>query len=289
MTTFKICDIQRSTVDDVIKYTLQDERFGKNEVSSIHKVDKDILCLPTQTNCKMGCKFCHLTGTTRPSRNLASTWLSSAVNFWVEKEHLEDHSRDLLISFMGVGEPLINIAGVIGSIEALQTKYEGRIRFGISTMLPNPCALEHLTEWLAYKKEFRVKLHLSVHGIFNRGAIINSPLTAAESIHLVQDFQARTGRPIEFHYTLVDGINDSINELTAFSSLVRTSSKDVTIKFLTLSETNGCKATQLSHEEIRALFCENIVEFYDPPGRDVGASCGMFNRDLYNTTSKDEF
>ena len=55
-----------------------------------------------------------------------------------------------------------------------------------------------------------------------------------------------------------------------------------TVKFLALSETPGCSATKLSEDTIRAIFPLNIVEFYDPPGRDVGASCGMFNRDLYN-------
>lgn len=289
MISFDICDVLKSAIDDVTKYTLHDAKFGKNEVSSIHKVDKDILCMPTQTNCKMGCKFCHLTGTTRPSHNLSATWLRSAVSCLVDLEQLNDTTRDLLISFMGVGEPLLNVENVMGAIEALQEKYGRRIRFGISTMLPNPVALEHLTEWLAYNKDFRVKLHLSVHGIFNRSAIINSPLSAPNAIHLVQDFHERTGRPIEYHYTLVDGVNDSIDELKSFSSLVRTTSTGVTVKFLTLSETNDCKATQLSQEYIKELFRDNTVEFYDPPGRDVGASCGMFNRDLYNITSKDTF
>lgn len=266
-----------STIDDVTKYIVSDEIFGKNEVSIIRKNTKTIFCLPTQTNCKMGCTFCHLTGTTRPAKNLTADWIVSVVDKLAQIEYKAD--KPLLISFMGVGEPLLNLTELTASMELLQGTYD-RIRFGISTMMPNTNAIKELTTWAKIRSNYNIKLHLSVHGIFNRHEIIKSGVDISKAITLVQYFHILTGNPIEYHYTLVDSVNDSTEELKVFESNIKADGS--TVKFLTLSETNGYTSTKLSQEYIRTLFPSNIVEFYNPPGRDVGSSCGMFDKTIYN-------
>lgn len=268
----------KTSRDNVTKYVLEDTAFGKNEISIIQKDFKNILCLPTQTNCRMGCTFCHLNGTTRPSKNLSSTWLVSVVRFITDLiPSLTD--KNLLISFMGVGEPLLNGNGIQDAMSKLHMQYSA-IRFGVCTMMPDIDLMEKFIEWSVANSEVHVKLHLSVHGIGSRKAIIKSTVGISKAISLVQRFHKMTGNPIEYHYTLVAGVNDSAEELNAFHRLTLGASS--TLKFLTLSENNGCKATSLSEEEILTFFPGQTVEFYNPPGRDVGASCGMFDRDLYN-------
>lgn len=268
-----------SRIDAVTKYVLSDNTFGKNEVSIIRKADKIIFCIPTQTNCKMGCTFCHLTGTTRKAQNLTVEWLVNVVDFLVTAEYDCNGHKDLLISFMGVGEPLLNMKSLIGCMAALNAKYD-RIRFGISTMMPNVSAITELIQWSLENPTCRVKLHLSVHGIFNRHEFVKSIVNISDAIALVQDFHQVTQNPIEYHYTLVNGVNDGVDELNEFNSII--TGDGSTVKFLTLSETNGYKNSLISQACIRALFPNNVVEFYNPPGRDVGASCGMFDIELYN-------
>jgi 23S rRNA (adenine2503-C2)-methyltransferase len=275
--TIKLIEKIDSTIDDVTKYIVSDETFGKNEVSIIRKDTKTIFCLPTQTNCKMGCAFCHLTGTTRPSKNLSADWIVSVVDYLAQIEYKGD--KALLISFMGVGEPLLNLNELTASMELLQAKYD-RIRFGISTMMPNANAMTELTMWTVNHSNYNVKVHLSVHGMLNRHEIIKNGIDISIAIKLVQHFHEITGNPIEYHYTLVNGVNDSTEELTEFNNNIK--SDGSTVKFLTLSETNGYTNTKLSEEYIRTLFPSNTVEFYNPPGRDVGSSCGMFDKTLYN-------
>lgn len=78
------------------------------------------------------------------------------------------------------------------------------------------------------------------------------------------------------------GVNDSISELRKFSVKVRARATErATVKFLTLSEVGDCAPTELSQPDILSLFTGITVEFYDPPGRDVGSSCGMFDRTIY--------
>lgn len=268
----------KTSQDNVTKYILEDTKFGKNEVAVIQKDSKNILCLPTQTNCRMGCTFCHLTGTTRPSKNLSSIWLISTVHFMTDLiPSLTD--KRLLISFMGAGEPLLNHKSIQEAMSELHVQYSS-IRFGVCTMMPDIGLMEKFIEWSVANSEVSVKLHLSVHGIGSRKAIIKSIVGISKAISLLQRFHRITGNPIEYHYTLVAGVNDSAEELNAFHRL--TLGAPSTLKFLTLSENNGCKATSLSEEEILTFFPGQTVEFYNPPGRDVGASCGMFDRDLYN-------
>lgn len=276
----KTIEIVKSKIDNVTKYIVEDEKFGKNEVSIIYKKDKVIFCVPTQTNCKIGCTFCHLTGTTRKAINLTVDWLDSVIDHLIESENLHNISKDILISFMGVGEPFLNVDFLIKSIEKLTNKHQN-IRFGISTMMPNISSIRSLTEFLLENGHCRVKLHLSVHGIFNRDKIVNSKVDISEAISAIQKYHKITKQPIEYHYTLVNEVNDSVKELNAFNNMI--SDDGSTVKFLTLSETNGCTSTNLSEKQIRSLFPDNIVEFYDPPGRDIGSSCGMFNKELYNT------
>lgn len=279
-----VCDTAESKISDVTKFILRDEIFGKNEVSVIRKADKTILCLPTQTNCKMGCTFCHLTGTTRPAKNLSSEWIEDVVDLLIGHCGLDTDQRDVLVSFMGVGEPLRNREALKDAMRTLADRYL-RIRFGICTMGPGVPAMRDLSDWCLNNPDVRVKLHLSVHGMHNREAIVPNGMPISRTIRELRRFHEQTGHPIEYHYTLVDGVNDSIEELQDFYAEICSDSPDVTVKFLALSETAGCSATKRTNDEVQSVFPGMVVEFYDPPGRDVGSSCGMFNRELYNENS----
>lgn len=273
---FKIIKKAESLTDSVTKYILEDSEFGKNEVSVLRKDTKDVIVLPTQTNCKMGCKFCHLTGTSRVAKNLSSEWFSEVVNFIVSLESL---NRDLLISFMGAGEPLLNIDNLINGIQFISANVKP-VRFGIATMVPNN-GIEKLTKWVVANPGTSVKLHLSVHGIDSRSEIVKSKIGIETAIGMIQKYSEDTHMPIEYHYTLVSGINDSMLELEKFKQLIDRGCQSDTVKFLTLSEVGDCRKSEVSNAELVSLFNGLTVEFYDPPGRDVGSSCGMFDKSLY--------
>lgn len=277
----KILTKQKSQTDNVTKYILEDPEFGLNEVSYLCKETKDVIVLPSQTNCKIGCKFCHLTGTTRPVKNLTTEWFISAVNMIKKEENL---NRTLLISFMGAGEPLNNIDEIWSFIVNTHKTFGATqdIRFAISSVFPNEYGFRKLFAVCKYQKDISVKVHLSVHGTFNRDKLIKFPVFIYTAIGYLKRYNEETGNPIEYHYTLVNGINDSEEELTDFNKCIQSSKLDnTTVKFLTLSEQGGCKKSSMTEEKIGEIFHGCVVEFYDPPGRDVGSSCGMFDRSIY--------
>lgn len=280
----KVIQMEESDTDNVTKYILEDPIFGKNEVSVIRKDTKNIIVLPSQTNCKMGCKFCHLTGTTRPVENLSIPWFVNTVKFIMSEENFSD--KPLLISFMGAGEPMINYSS-IALVICHWNNTIPNIKFALATMYPNVRSFNNLTDLMKVNSEVSLKIHLSVHGTFNRDKLITSSVSIYDAIDALRNYNEVTNNPIEYHYTLVNGINDSIEELTDFSYYIQSDNAGyrmkemTTVKFLSLSECGEYKKTLLTEEEIRNIFPGITVEFYDPPGRDVGSSCGMFDRSLY--------
>ena len=284
----KIIETIHSKTSDVTKYIVDDSIYGENEISLLRKETKDVIVMPSATNCKIGCVFCHLKGTTRPAEQFSPQWIVSAVHLIIEEEHLGE--RPLLISFMGAGEPLLNdniyLAMIVLHEELPNTK------FAISTMVPSIKALERWTDVFRINKDIPMKLHVSIHGMIDRYAIVNSKISSQTIIYYAQKYNEITGNPIEYHYTMMDNYNDSMEELQMFKDAIikdRTQEQlnQTTVKFLLLNESNGCRRSKVSNEDARKVFEGVTVEFYDPPGRDIGSSCGMFNKSIYNGKQDD--
>ena len=167
----KLLEKIHSKVDNTIKFIFLTSDELVIELSYINKDDgKDIICVPSQTSCKMKCKFCHITDATDRlvNRNLKSKELVETVNYVYKDLELGKNPKVLLISYMGCGEPLLNYENIIENMRDLQNIYQDRkvplIRFAIATSIPKFAHLNFfkLTEEI-YKSKLPVKIHLSLH------------------------------------------------------------------------------------------------------------------------------
>ena len=203
----KILSEVHSKTDNVTKYIIDaGYAFGLNEVSIIRKDNKDVICLPTQTNCNLGCKFCHLTGTTRPVWNINTEWFIDVIQYFIG---LTD--QPVLVSFMGAGEPLLNMESILQVVDYFERLYH--IRFALATTLPNKVLAD---KFLRLVDEFSrtIKVHVSLHGFDSRKELIpSSKMTGTACVRWAEKYLRVTGNDIEYHYTLVEGINDINSEL----------------------------------------------------------------------------
>jgi 23S rRNA (adenine2503-C2)-methyltransferase len=106
----------KSQNDNTIKYIFKTDDGLIIEMSYINKNDgKNIICVPTQTSCKMKCKFCHITDVTDKliNRNLKSSEILQGINYIYDELKLCTDPKVLLISYMGCGEPLLNYQEVV--------------------------------------------------------------------------------------------------------------------------------------------------------------------------------
>lgn len=284
----KLQSKKESKLDNTIKYVFEVE----DQIIEFSYIDngtgKDIICVPCQTMCNMSCKFCHLTDHVGkiPLKNLKESHIVQGVRMIVAIQNLG--KRPLLISYMGCGEPLDNIDAVFDSMCTLSGDVDD-IRYGLATMLPKTRwdKFMDLTKWVMNTR-INLKIHLSLH--FTDDKLRNKWMPAALDIDSSMDalsfYHNMTGNATEVHYTIMDGVNDdhrSIGKLHEY--LEHPSRRECTIKFMRFSEKDSldvhAASKELIDEHMKYLTTVGLTtEYYEPPGLDIGASCGQFLLDV---------
>ena len=215
----KILEKIHSKTDNTIKYIFLTQDKLVIELSYINKNDgKDIICVPTQTSCKMKCKFCHITDHTDKliNRNLNSQEIKEGIDNVYNDLDLLCNPKVLLISYMGCGEPLINYKQVKESMLLLREEYQDikvpLIRFAIATSLPDFAWINffELTNEI-HKEKLPVKMHLSLHYTIDslRKDWMPNSLMIIPSLIALEYYKKITKNSVEIHYTLIDGVNDT--------------------------------------------------------------------------------
>lgn len=289
----KAKEIIKSAEDSTIKYIFEKD----GQILEFSYIDngsgKNIICVPCQSMCNMSCTFCHLTDHIGkvPVNNLHRYDIIDAVCDIVEDLELTT-DKPLLISYMGCGEPLRNIEAVIDSMLEFKQLFGDSVRFGLATMLPK-------NDWFQFMKltkavqdyDLPLKVHLSLHFTNNqtRGQWMPAALGIVPSLDLLNVYNSLTGQPIELHYTLMDGVNDSQSDFIILGNICQ--NMDVTIKLMRYSEKESLETKEAGERtiqtaiEILSQFCDK-VEYYEPPGQDIGASCGQFLTNLKPETNE---
>lgn len=276
-----------------------------------NKPEIDVVCVPTHHFCNLGCKMCHLT-----NKGLNKKMLPIKPNDFIEclirtvtfpdKPNFErrTNKKKLLLSFMGVGEPLLNlhlIEEVYKNENILKEKlgYE-TIGYAIATMMPNDNILK-LTE-IVNKLNIPLKVHFSMHTPIDndRYELIPSTKVSVEQAlmylnhyrNIIQTNNKimneyvklhRTNDPVEIHYTLIRNVNDSEKELDKICSILY--KYNIPIKFIRFNPINeleiSCNET-LWIKTLAKKLPELRVKTYSPPGKQIGSSCGEFTKHYYH-------
>lgn len=268
----------------------------------------DVVCVPTHHFCNLGCKMCHLTNNSL-NKNMESISYDNFIEA-LSKTVCEQRSMDrrtdkskILISFMGVGEPLLNLKLIedvfIHEDDIKKLGYD-EVSYAISTMMPNYNV--KLLASLVNKYNKPLKLHFSLHTPRNddrKELIPSTRVSVEEALGLLLYYRNvvknneiirkeyvkmhRSDEPIEIHYTLINGVNDSVNELNLLVSLLENTR--IPIKFIRFNPINQLEIS--SNEELWVnTLKDNIdglrVKTYSPPGREIGSSCGEFTKHYYH-------
>ena len=293
MKFIKLIETLKSKENNVIKYIFLTDDNQITEYSYINKHDgKDIICVPSQTACNLGCKFCHLSDIENIKvRNLKSEEVIESIKIIIDDLKLLDNcntpnDKTLLISFMGAGEPLLNTYNLITVMNRIKQKYENDykvVRFAIATLIPK---IEKMIDFIDMIKlsELNCKFHFSLHFTNNKQRKEFMPASSdiRNSLALLEHYTLHTGNKAEIHYTLIKDVNDSNQDIDNLLHLVY--GRGIPIKFLHYNEkkTLNCFTSDRISQFTKVLEDNDIeTEFYIPPGRDIGSSCGMFLVDLY--------
>ena len=239
--------------------------------------DWTTVCLSTQVGCKMGCAFC-ASGKCGFVRNLSA---GEIVAQFQQVTDLQGKRPDNVV-FMGMGEPFDNYDEVLKSIRILNHPdglNVGARRITISTCGVIPGIRRLAGEGL--QVELSVSLHAPNHELRRQLMPIENKYPLDELLAACKDYTAKTKRFVTFEYTLIRGVNDSVDDAEELADHLRPFSCRVNLIPLSpVEEFQGEAPPRAAIEAFqRTLEIRGVsVTLRESKGKDVDAACGQLRR-----------
>ncbi len=231
---------------------------------------KDGLCVSTQVGCAVGCVFC-MTGRAGLLRQLTSAEIVAQVVLARSRRAVKK------VVFMGMGEPAHNLDNVLEAIELLGT--EGGI--GHKNLVFSTVGDRRVFERLPHET-VKPALALSLHTTdpaLRRRLLPRAPdIAPDELVELGEAYARRTGYPVQYQWTLLEGINDTDAELEGITRLL--SGKYAVMNLIPYNPTEGDGFRRPSWERAaemaRSLHRRRILtKLRHSAGQDVEGGCGQ--------------
>ena len=231
---------------------------------------RDAICVSTQIGCAVGCVFC-VTGREGLKRHLGSAEIVAQV---VLARSLRPVKK---VQFMGMGEPAHNLDNVLEAIELLGT--EGGI--GHKSLVFSTVGDLRVFDRLPREK-VKPALALSLHTAkpdLRAELLPRAPrIDPAELVELGERYARATNYPIQYQWTLLEGINDGDDELERIAELLR--GKYAVMNFIPWNTIPGMAFKRPSRERAMAMarFLRQrgiLASLRDSAGQDVEGGCGQ--------------
>ncbi len=227
-------------------------------------------CVSTQVGCAVGCRFC-MTGRDGLQRQLGSAEIVAQVAVARARRPVRK------VVFMGMGEPAHNLDNVLEAIELLGT--EGGIAHKnlVFSTVGDRRAFERLPQG-----PVRPALALSLHSTraeVRARLLPKAPrIDPAELVEMADAYGRATGYPVQFQWTLLDGVNDDDGELAALTELLR--GRHAVMNFIPYNETEGggFRRTPPGRAEAMTLHLYRngiLAKLRQSAAEDVAGACGQ--------------
>jgi 23S rRNA (adenine2503-C2)-methyltransferase len=205
----ELAGVQRSA-DGTLKSRLRAADGAVIEAVAIPDEERTTLCISTQVGCPLACSFC-ATGALGFERNLST---AEIVDQLVRMRAVLDPGRRITnVVFMGMGEPLLNLPAVLRAVRILMHpkgfSFAGR-RITVSTAGVVP----RLRELLAGAPvNLAVSLHAATDEVRDVLVPLNRRFPLRELMAELRSLEQVTPRrPVFFEYTLMRGVNDTLDD-----------------------------------------------------------------------------
>lgn len=278
--TLKLAKTEKSSDGLTNKFLLELNDGQQIETVVMGYTGRFTACLSTQVGCAMGCVFC-ATGQMGFSRHLRPGEIVAQVMFANQflRENGHPPLRNLVL--MGMGEPLHNYEGVISALEVISNSRGIGIapsKISISTVGVVPGILKLADEPHPYN--LAVSLHASTQE--RRASIVpaSKRWSLSELMDACKTYASKTGRKIFFEWTLIAGVNDSIEQATELATLLQ--NLPAHLNLIPLNPTNGYEGSATNSPAVFEF--QKVIQEADIPctvrqrrGIDVAAGCGMLS------------
>jgi len=228
------------------------------------------LCVSSQVGCAVGCVFC-MTGREGLIRQVGSAEIVAQVAF------ARLHRVVKKVVFMGMGEPAHNLDNVMEAIEVLGTVGNIGHKSLVFSTVGDPRVFEQLPLGLV-KPALAVSLH-TTRGDLRAELLPRAPKMSPEAlVEAAEKYAQQTGYPIQYQWTLLEGVNDTQEEIEGIVRLLK--GKFALMNMIPYNAVDDLPfkrpSWQRAAEIARTLHRQGILtKLRKSAGQDVEGGCGQ--------------
>jgi len=179
--------------------------------------ERNTLCLSVQSGCPLGCKFC-ASGTLGLKHNLSAEEIVDSAREVMA--YLKKRKEKLTnIVYMGMGEPFLNYQAVSQSLQSLNKKFDlGWRRLTVSTSGIVPKILQFASDF----PQVNLAISLNAAEEKKRSFLmpVNKQYPLQQLMQAAHKYVAKTGRKLFFEYIVIQGFNDSVEDVKNLKKLI---------------------------------------------------------------------
>ena len=231
---------------------------------------RDGVCVSSQVGCAVGCVFC-MTGKEGLIRQVGSAEIVAQVAF------TRLHRAVKKVVFMGMGEPAHNLDNVLEAIEVLGTVGNIGHKSLVFSTVGDSRVFERLPLGLV-KPALALSLH-TPRADLRAELLPRAPkMTPEELVEAAEIYAQQTGYPIQYQWTLLEGVNDTKEEIEGIVRLLK--GKYALMNMIPYNSVDDLPFRRPSWERAaeiaRTLHRQGILtKLRNSAGQDVEGGCGQ--------------
>jgi 23S rRNA (adenine2503-C2)-methyltransferase len=236
--------------------------------------DRRTICVSSQVGCAYGCKFC-ASGLEGWTRNLDA---GEIVQQLIAVEQKSGEKIDNVV-FMGMGEPLANLAEVAEAIRVLHDPRglnlgARRVTVSTSGLVPRIHELAALDLQLG----LAISLHATTDALRDELVPVNRRWPIRTLLDAAKEYGRSVGRRVTLEYTLLAGVNDSPADADRLAAFARELPSKVNL--IPYNPVPGLRWKRPTPEAVEAFAARLLpqapaVTVRHTLGREIWAACGQ--------------
>ncbi len=235
-------------------------------------------CISSQVGCSLTCKFC-ATGKLKRLRNLNADEIYDQVALVKNLAETKYDQALTNIVYMGMGEPLLNYAEMIRSVDRI-TSPDG-LNMSPSRITVSTAGIAKMIMKLG-DDQVKFNLALSLHAANDEKRNHIMPINESNSLANLEEalnyFYEKTGSRVTFEYIVFKDFNDGIQDARELADFCRRTTAKVNIIEYNPIDDGEFKQTTPERLEAFVKHLESkgvIVNVRRSRGKDIDAACGQ--------------
>lgn len=240
--------------------------------------DRMTACVSSQVGCSLTCKFC-ATGYMERKRNLNPDEIYDQVVL-IDRQARQNYDHPLTnIVYMGMGEPLLNYANVLKSIERITA--EDGLNMAAKRITVSTAGIAKMIKKLG-DDGVKFNLALSLHAANDEKRNEIMPINEQNSLKALAEalkyYYAKTKNPVTYEYIVFNDFNDELQDAAELARFCKHVPCKVNI--IEYNPISFADYTNAAIDKIEAfadyLRRQNIItNVRRSRGKDIDAACGQ--------------